>query len=429
MGNGIPPVTGNLDNTSGFLRRQSSSAHYWSPAWGGFSIRAAYGANEERTATRNPWLASVSATWESGNWYVAAAYDAHNDYQLAGTRGPGRDRLGGVPFRRDAHRRGGGAAALRDTHRYAAPRCVARVLGAVVGPGLADRDLRARSGRRRQRHRAGRGIRAGSDTGAWHGTVGYEYAFSNRTRVQVLRIAALRTRRVRPTSSAATRPGGSRAGAPPSSRSGCGTTSDGVLIASCAWSARPDSPIISRTSRRATRRRGRPTPRRYSATQRKPPPRTRRRGTAPPATARRRGDSRATSRASRRPTPARSRSRHAIAAPSVHYSVQPAEATTFASASFDAVCVAQALHWFDIERFYAEVRRVLRPGGIPPRGRLRVAERDAGIRSRDEAPRDRPDPTPLADAERVDPQPVSRRAVSVRARCDFRRSPSRCAGR
>ena len=55
---------------------------------------------------------------------------------------------------------------------------------------------------------------------------------------------------------------------------------------------------------------------------------------------------------------------HAIAAPNVHYSVQPAETTTFASASFDAVCVAQALHWFDIERFYAEVRRVLRPGGI-----------------------------------------------------------------
>jgi len=55
---------------------------------------------------------------------------------------------------------------------------------------------------------------------------------------------------------------------------------------------------------------------------------------------------------------------HALAAPNVRYTVQPAEATAFASASFDAVCVAQALHWFDIERFYAEVRRVLRPGGI-----------------------------------------------------------------
>ena len=53
-----------------------------------------------------------------------------------------------------------------------------------------------------------------------------------------------------------------------------------------------------------------------------------------------------------------------VPAANVTYSVQPAEATSFAAASFDAVCVAQALHWFDLDRFYAEVRRVLRPGGI-----------------------------------------------------------------
>ena len=46
------------------------------------------------------------------------------------------------------------------------------------------------------------------------------------------------------------------------------------------------------------------------------------------------------------------------------YSVQPAESTSFASASFDAVCVAQALHWFDVDRFYAEVKRVLKPRGV-----------------------------------------------------------------
>ena len=44
--------------------------------------------------------------------------------------------------------------------------------------------------------------------------------------------------------------------------------------------------------------------------------------------------------------------------------MQAAERTRFADASFDAVCVAQALHWFDVERFYAEVKRVLRPRGI-----------------------------------------------------------------
>lgn len=55
---------------------------------------------------------------------------------------------------------------------------------------------------------------------------------------------------------------------------------------------------------------------------------------------------------------------HAIAAPGVRYSVQPAEATDFAPESFDAVCVAQALHWFDVDRFFAEVQRVLKPRGV-----------------------------------------------------------------
>jgi SAM-dependent methyltransferase len=48
----------------------------------------------------------------------------------------------------------------------------------------------------------------------------------------------------------------------------------------------------------------------------------------------------------------------------VTFSIQPAEATDFANASFDAVCVAQALHWFDYDRFWPEVRRVLKPGGL-----------------------------------------------------------------
>lgn len=55
---------------------------------------------------------------------------------------------------------------------------------------------------------------------------------------------------------------------------------------------------------------------------------------------------------------------HATPMANVAYSVQPAESTTFGAASFDAVCVAQALHWFDVERFYAEVKRLLRPRGV-----------------------------------------------------------------
>ena len=48
----------------------------------------------------------------------------------------------------------------------------------------------------------------------------------------------------------------------------------------------------------------------------------------------------------------------------VEYRVEPAEATTLGDASTSIVTVAQALHWFDHDRFYAEVRRVLKPGGV-----------------------------------------------------------------
>jgi len=50
--------------------------------------------------------------------------------------------------------------------------------------------------------------------------------------------------------------------------------------------------------------------------------------------------------------------------PRVEYRVAPAERSTLDDASADLVIVAQALHWFDLDRFYAEVRRVLRPGGV-----------------------------------------------------------------
>ncbi len=55
---------------------------------------------------------------------------------------------------------------------------------------------------------------------------------------------------------------------------------------------------------------------------------------------------------------------HAIETPGVRYSVQAAEATDFPARSFDAVCVAQALHWFDLRRFHDEVRRVVKPRGV-----------------------------------------------------------------
>ena len=54
----------------------------------------------------------------------------------------------------------------------------------------------------------------------------------------------------------------------------------------------------------------------------------------------------------------------AIAHPRVRYGVAPAERTAFEAQSFDLVCVAQALHWFDIEAFHREAHRVLKPRGV-----------------------------------------------------------------
>ena len=50
--------------------------------------------------------------------------------------------------------------------------------------------------------------------------------------------------------------------------------------------------------------------------------------------------------------------------PRVEYRVAPAEASGLASASVALVTVAQALHWFDVDAFHVEARRVLVPGGV-----------------------------------------------------------------
>lgn len=55
---------------------------------------------------------------------------------------------------------------------------------------------------------------------------------------------------------------------------------------------------------------------------------------------------------------------HAFPHESVEYRVEPAEKVSLPSASADLVTVAIAVHWFDLEPFYAEVRRVLRSKGI-----------------------------------------------------------------
>ncbi len=48
----------------------------------------------------------------------------------------------------------------------------------------------------------------------------------------------------------------------------------------------------------------------------------------------------------------------------IEYRVASAEASGLAADSIDVIMVAQALHWFDLERFHSEVQRVLKPRGI-----------------------------------------------------------------
>jgi SAM-dependent methyltransferase len=48
----------------------------------------------------------------------------------------------------------------------------------------------------------------------------------------------------------------------------------------------------------------------------------------------------------------------------IEYLLARAEDSGLNSKSVDLITVAQALHWFDLKKFYAEVRRVLKPRGV-----------------------------------------------------------------
>lgn len=49
--------------------------------------------------------------------------------------------------------------------------------------------------------------------------------------------------------------------------------------------------------------------------------------------------------------------------PNIEYRVAEAEDSGLGDQTVDLVTVAAAIHWFDLERFYPEVRRVVKPGG------------------------------------------------------------------
>lgn len=55
---------------------------------------------------------------------------------------------------------------------------------------------------------------------------------------------------------------------------------------------------------------------------------------------------------------------HAFDHDKINYSVAVAEKVGLGNQSIDLITVAQAVHWFNLEKFYQEVQRVSKPGGI-----------------------------------------------------------------
>jgi len=56
--------------------------------------------------------------------------------------------------------------------------------------------------------------------------------------------------------------------------------------------------------------------------------------------------------------------KNAIQRANIFYKIERAEQTSFPDKNFDLITVAQAIHWFDFEAFYKEVKRVIKPNGI-----------------------------------------------------------------
>lgn len=62
--------------------------------------------------------------------------------------------------------------------------------------------------------------------------------------------------------------------------------------------------------------------------------------------------------------PSASQIAHATPAPGVTYATGRAEATGLPDGCADLIVAAQAAHWFDLPAFYAEARRIARPGAV-----------------------------------------------------------------
>jgi SAM-dependent methyltransferase len=62
--------------------------------------------------------------------------------------------------------------------------------------------------------------------------------------------------------------------------------------------------------------------------------------------------------------PSEEQLRNAFGHEKITYRLAPAEDPGIEAGALDLVTVAQALHWFDIDRFYEAAKRALKPGGV-----------------------------------------------------------------
>ncbi|MEX1135844.1 MAG: class I SAM-dependent methyltransferase [Balneolales bacterium] len=60
----------------------------------------------------------------------------------------------------------------------------------------------------------------------------------------------------------------------------------------------------------------------------------------------------------------RSQIDHAVKRENITYSIAKAEHTSFPDNYFDLIVVAQAIHWFDFDKFFLEAKRTIKPGGV-----------------------------------------------------------------
>lgn len=56
--------------------------------------------------------------------------------------------------------------------------------------------------------------------------------------------------------------------------------------------------------------------------------------------------------------------KNAVTVDNVHYSIQAAESVNYDNDFFDLIIVGQAIHWFDFEKFYSEVKRTGKKNAI-----------------------------------------------------------------